>query len=800
MSNIVVFYPHRNSKLFQERFGITLQKEDEMKCAVAGANFLLKTIRDEAFTFNEGRKEYIVHSDTLSGSDVLFPYLLVNIGSGVSIVRVDRSGFERVGGTNIGGGTFWGLCRLLTGMHDFDQMLACSAEGDNSKVDMLVGDIYGGRDYEKVGLSSNTIASSFGRVLTEVGSLEDYKKADITLSLLRMISYNISHIATMMAVKHGLKRIFFGGYFIRGHAYTMNTISFAVDYWSKGGLKAMFLRHEGFLGALGAFLQDVQSHALRTAPLQGAWIEKFINCSVPPRFGKWRAYSSFGASALGQTGQICKRYNCKKYGDSMASWPGPASQIGIHWRPSSINVDLLRQRENEECAFDIGCHYSVGQLDSQNGKLNRSKKHFFRKSGLQGSILELVPVMNPFPLLLGLQRYEPNIIDLHESREEREYWLDKLHHLIPGLVEKAVSSDMKFLTDQAIDAFERGEAFHAVFTAHLDRLRDEPAAYGRIGISGLFEMREECLRAFGFKDAYFGVKQHENFAALEVLPDLLLELDTMDSENRLLALVEGVLAGNIFDWGSQNCVNLYKNGTILEIYREARSSLTRPWAVDYFEEFKTELCGTSGEDTSERYDLAAEKDDKKGHVSRRFSGRRRYRKALMFCDNSGADIVLGMIPFAREMLRRGTDVCLVGNSLPAINDVTAGELRELVVLAARKCKILNEAISTEHSVPRQAAGIGKSSGTLTVCASGSGSPCLDFRRISRELCEYSTGVDLIVLEGMGRAIHTNFKADFACDTLKLAMIKNSRLAEQLFSGRIYDCVCKFEKNVSCSSI
>ena len=172
----------------------------------------------------------------------------------------------------------------------------------------------------------------------------------------------------------------------------------------------------------------------------------------------------------------------------------------------------------------------------------------------------------------------------------------------------------------------------------------------------------------------------------------------------------------------------------------------------------------------------------------------------MFCDNSGADIVLGMIPFAREMLRRGTDVCLVGNSLPAINDVTAGELRELVVLAARKCKILNEAISTEHSVPRQAAGIGKSSGTLTVCASGSGSPCLDFRRISRELCEYSTGVDLIVLEGMGRAIHTNFKADFACDTLKLAMIKNSRLAEQLFSGRIYDCVCKFEKNVSCSSI
>mmetsp|Transcript_45961 Transcript_45961/g.73556 ORF Transcript_45961/g.73556 Transcript_45961/m.73556 type:complete len:197 (-) Transcript_45961:1745-2335(-) len=140
-------------------------------------------------------------------------------------------------------------------------MLACSADGDNSKVDMLVGDIYGGRDYADVGLSSGTIASSFGRVVMDEGSLEDYNKADITLSLLRMISYNISHIATMTAEKHGLKRIFFGGYFIRGHAYTMNTISFAVDYWSKGGLKAMFLQHEGFLGALGAFLQDDEANA-----------------------------------------------------------------------------------------------------------------------------------------------------------------------------------------------------------------------------------------------------------------------------------------------------------------------------------------------------------------------------------------------------------------------------------------------------------------------------------------------------------------------------------------------------------
>ena len=49
----------RNSELFLDQFGIQLQKEDEMKCAVAGANFLLQAIRDEAFTFTEGRKNYV---------------------------------------------------------------------------------------------------------------------------------------------------------------------------------------------------------------------------------------------------------------------------------------------------------------------------------------------------------------------------------------------------------------------------------------------------------------------------------------------------------------------------------------------------------------------------------------------------------------------------------------------------------------------------------------------------------------------------------------------------------------------
>lgn len=108
----------------------------------------------------------------------LYPYLLVNIGSGVSFVKVDGEGvFERVSGTNLGGGTFWGLCRLLTRVRSFDEMLELSSRGDSRKVDMLVGDIYGGKDYSSIGLSADTIASSFGKVVSQEKELEDYNPA-----------------------------------------------------------------------------------------------------------------------------------------------------------------------------------------------------------------------------------------------------------------------------------------------------------------------------------------------------------------------------------------------------------------------------------------------------------------------------------------------------------------------------------------------------------------------------------------------------------------------------------------------
>ena len=60
------------------------------------------------------------------------------------------------------------------------------------------------------------------------------------------------------------------------------------------------------------------------------------------------------------------------------------------------------------------------------------------------------------------------------------------------------------------------------------------------------------------------------------------------------------------------------------------------------------------------------------------------------------------------------------------------------------------------------------------------------KALARE-CE---GVDLVVLEGMGRAIETNLNVDLTVPCLRIGMIKHPEVAQSL-GGDLYGCVCKF---------
>ncbi|KAG8854779.1 hypothetical protein FRB91_003070 [Serendipita sp. 411] len=288
---------HRFYDLLKNELGVDVHREDEMECLITGLGFITLIPR-EAYWFSDelvhdvvsGRRpnalemieatvaSIATNSTTVSlerpspnpprftvsfedSPTTQLPCLLVNIGSGVSIIKVDADGsFERVSGTSLGGGTLWGLLSLLTSATSFDEMLTLSEKGNNEHVDMLVGDIYG-QDYSKLGLKSTMIASSFGKVFKKGETRRKFSPEDISKSLLYALSNNIGQIAYMNAEKYNLDRIYFGGCFIRGHAATIATLSYAIRFWSKGTKRALFLRHEGFLGAIGAWIKNIENAA-----------------------------------------------------------------------------------------------------------------------------------------------------------------------------------------------------------------------------------------------------------------------------------------------------------------------------------------------------------------------------------------------------------------------------------------------------------------------------------------------------------------------------------------------------------
>jgi type II pantothenate kinase len=292
---------HKYAADWERSLGIRMDKQDELDSLVAGMQFVLSTVVGECYTFRpkqtvrnmessdssepgeapildetasedseeasssrEKHKKRVdgwwwsrkVQRDAISYSSA-YPYLLVTIGTGVSILRVDGPRkHERISGSSIGGGTYWGLIRLLTDVEDFEDVMRLAEKGDPAKVDMMVGDIYGkdSKALEKLGLQSDIVASSFGKLVAKDDPASGLKQEDLARALLLMVTNNIGQVAYLNAQLHKTSRIYFVGNFLRSNIISQRRLSYAIDYWSKGEMEALFLEHEGYFGALGAFL------------------------------------------------------------------------------------------------------------------------------------------------------------------------------------------------------------------------------------------------------------------------------------------------------------------------------------------------------------------------------------------------------------------------------------------------------------------------------------------------------------------------------------------------------------------
>ena len=364
--------------------------------------------------------------------------------------------------------------------------------------------------------------------------------------------------------------------------------------------------------------------------------------------------------------------------------------------------------------------------------------------------------------------YDPPADADPSTRVGKERWIEVFRASIPEFSRRAASDP------RVADAAALSRRFAASFDADLDRVAsgDHASLFeGAPTVLKLCGLRDRTLRELGFDDCFLDVKTEENEKALATLPGVLRELDAIgDPGARIEALIRGVFAGNIFDLGAAASAALHANGD--GGFDAARAGLKRrPWCVDHADAFRDAWLGEEARVSESR--------------TRVGSFASPWKKCVMFVDNAGADVVLGMLPLCRELLRGGAEVVLAANERPSINDVTAREARALL---PRVAKAERDALGAGKAVIARSL----SENRLVVVSSGSDLPVIDLTHVSSELRDAARGADLVVLEGMGRAVETNLFARFACDALNLGMVKHPEVA-QCLRGELYDCVCRFRR-------
>ena len=459
----------------------------------------------------------------------------------------------------------------------------------------------------------------------------------------------------------------------------------------------------------------------------------------------------------------------------------------------------------------------------------------------------------PFPLLRDPASYShvsPGVCDAcANAAAARRAWVALLVGQLPSHRANAARTKAHLgLRGAEAEAFDASYLrWEADYEAYLDSVsRDEDEDVARDAGATLLDMvdeKERLLRARGLDDLFAGMKAQENAVAAALFPALARELDAvwssanargsvdpLDGENprasaasrrrseddaarRVAAArtaLECCLAGNLFDAGAAAAVQGVADAAAVSDDASCGSNLDAALLAETFAEARRRVArdknaNGDAETSSWRFDsfdaVAARARTKP------------WRRAILFCDNAGAD-VMGMALLARTLVELGggdTKVALAANEWAALNDVTASETRAFLETVSSRdacggdggdetrgsAEPLFPDASGDETLRRQL-----ERGDVTAVSSGQMSTLLDLNRcgpelndwVEAELREVPAGEEwLVVLDGMGRSLESNWdvakRVAPGVNTLNLAMVKSQINAERL-GAEVYDCVVR----------
>jgi len=189
------------------------------------------------------------------GQDDSAPYLLVSLGTGTSILRIEGDRVERIGGSGLGGGTVLGLGVALTGCGSYEELCDLARRGHRGNVDLLVGDIYPSGE---ISLPAKATAASFGSLArwlvgepdrVDAAPSDPSRREDLAAAVMGLVGENVALITCGLARGADVRRVVFGGATLLGNdALSAVLVGVATAY----GREPLVLDQAGYAGAVGA--------------------------------------------------------------------------------------------------------------------------------------------------------------------------------------------------------------------------------------------------------------------------------------------------------------------------------------------------------------------------------------------------------------------------------------------------------------------------------------------------------------------------------------------------------------------
>ena len=180
-----------------------------------------------------------------AGRSIAPPFLLLSVGTGTPILRVEEAAVRHVGGSPLGGGSALVLGAGLVGAASFSELVELGKRGDRRRVDLLLGDLYGDRDSP---LPLEATAAHLGKVPRQL-SLTEAKRADLADAVWGIVGDNLALLSGAIAGREKVGTVVIGGSTVQRNPSLRRALE---GMLLAHGLSVEFLEDGGHTGARGA--------------------------------------------------------------------------------------------------------------------------------------------------------------------------------------------------------------------------------------------------------------------------------------------------------------------------------------------------------------------------------------------------------------------------------------------------------------------------------------------------------------------------------------------------------------------